>query len=90
MDPLLLPLRSCANRVLLCSAGWPHRRRRIRGVCAPHSFVWEVDRIQTGERWDPGCSVNTVSEGRVMGAFDLDAENVLEVKLILAEANHEF
>ena len=49
-----------------------------------------MDRIQTGERWDPGCSVNTVSEGRVMGAFDLDAENVLEVKLILAEANHEF
>lgn len=48
-----------------------------------------MDHIQTGERWDPGCSVSTVSEGRVMGAFDLDAENVLEVKLILAEANHE-
>ena len=49
-----------------------------------------MDHIQTGELWDPGCSVSTVSEGRMMGAFDLEAENVFQVKLILAEENHEF
>lgn len=34
--------------------------------------------------------MSTISEGRMMGAFDLEAKNVFEVKLILAEANHEF
>ena len=49
-----------------------------------------MDQTQTGKLWDLGCSVSGISEGSMMGAFGLEAKNIVKVKLTSAEANHAF